>query len=290
MRTRMSAILALVCVSLFLCAPSVRAEEEGKAGRASLGVIVKPTPQNAEHPGVIIREAPANSPAARAGMKTGDVIVKVGDRDVKDFDTLVNILAQHKPGDKLTFHVMRDGQEKTLTATLGKRTERTTAAPQPSPRERRSAFLGIQMQDMTPAAKNRFNVTVNQGALVTEVIPGTPAEKAGLKEGDVITSVDDKQITNPQQLREAIREAGPAKEVTIKVVRGKDAKELKATLEETPADVFFRQPFDMPPDLAPRGAMRPPMLDELHRLEQQVERLERRVRELEQKLGKQPSK
>ena len=292
MNARRLAPLAVLMCSLAMSAWWVRAADdppEKHSSRASLGIMVEPTPPDAQHPGVIVREAPANSPAAKAGMKSGDVIVKIGDKQVKDFDALANSLAQHKPGDKVTFQVMRDGQEKTLTATLGESAIRSASRDDVFSREKRRAFLGIQMTEMTPEARNRFGVTADQGVLVTEVVPGTPAEHAGLRPGDVITSIDGKNITQARQLRDAIQNAGAGKEVTLKVARARETREVKAKLEETPADVFFREPQAIPREPGARP-MQPPIFEELRRLEQQVDRLQKRVQELERKLEKQPSK
>ena len=128
--TRRMAVLTVLIFSLFLTAWYTRAADDPPAkhaSKASLGVFVEPTPPNAEHPGVIIQQAPPDSPAAKGGMKAGDIIVKAGDRDVKDFDALANALANHKPGDKVAFHVLRDGQDKSLTVTLGESAIRTAA-------------------------------------------------------------------------------------------------------------------------------------------------------------------
>jgi S1-C subfamily serine protease len=193
------------------------------------------------------------------------------DKDVRDYDDLVNTLARHKPGDKVSVHVRRDGKDQTLTVTLGQ-SPRPRISPFPG---RQSAFLGVGTRPLTPAEKSRLGVTANEGVVVAEVVPNTPAAQAGLQADDVITAVNGKPVTNPTDLREMVSEAGADKDITLSVVRGKETRQVKARLEESPAEVFT------PPTMDERGAIR--------RLESRLDRLEKRVQELEQK-SKTPSK
>jgi serine protease Do len=286
-------VLLVIALAVVLTAWRALAAEDRPtrlSSKASLGVMVEPTPPNTQHAGVIIREVLPNSPAAKAGMKAGDIVDKIDNQEVKDFETLANSLAQRKPGDKVTIEVLRDGEERNVSVTLGERTIRTATTDEDSRQQRANAFLGIQMQELTPEARSRLGVTAEHRAIVSEVMPNTPAEKAGLKPGDVVMSVDGQNIEDPRQLREAVQKAGPGKEIRLRILRGKETKEVKARLEEAPGDVF-QTPFGMRRDLAPIvPEMRAPLAQELHRLEQRVERLQKRVQELERKLDKQPPK
>jgi serine protease Do len=235
--------------------------------RPYLGILGEPAPAGAAQPGVFAREVDPGSPADKAGLKVGDEITKVGDKEVKDFDDLVNTLAKHKPGDKLAFHVLREGKERDLTVTLGERQPPRAGRPV---RIRPTAFLGVRTELLTPAEKTRLGVTADEGAVVMEVVPGSPAAQAGLQRDDVITTVNGKPVTDPMALRAAVSDAGAGKEVTLKVLRGRESKEIKAKLEESPADVLAPPAFE---DGNP-----------LRRLERRLDRLEKRVQELEDKL------
>jgi membrane-associated protease RseP (regulator of RpoE activity) len=114
--------------------------------------------------------------------------------------------------------------------------------------------------------------------LVTEVVPETPAAKAGLESGDVITSVNGKAVSDPDMLRETIRASGVGKQVDLQVMRGGEKKEIKATLEEAPAEFGIGGPQG-------RYGQGPFLRDPLQALERRIEQLEKRVRELEQKRG-----
>src|SRR5262249_40867858 len=151
---------------------------------------------NAAHQGPAVRRVTPDSPAARAGLQEGDVITRVDGRQVDDPQTLLNVLAQHKPGDKLKFQVQRDGKEKSLDVTLGTRPAARAGEGLPGsrlPRERPTAFLGVQavpMEELTPRLKERLGISAENGLVVMEVLPDSPAAKAGLRHGDVITGVN----------------------------------------------------------------------------------------------------
>jgi hypothetical protein len=209
---------------------------EQRTSQAFLGIRGEPV---ADRPtGVLIRALDPNGPASQAGLRNGDIITAVGDKKVREFETLVNALAQHKPGDKVTLYFRRDGKDQNLEVTLGQRPaqpQNEAAVPQAT---RPTAFLGVAAMPLTTEEKNRLGVTADNGAVIMEVAPNTPAAKAGLARDDVITAVNDQPITNPMQLRQAVQKAGPGKDVTIKALRGTETKEFKARLEEAPADIF----------------------------------------------------
>jgi S1-C subfamily serine protease len=268
------------------------AQERQQPPRASLGVMVEQNPANADQAGVRIGMVEPNGPAAKAGIEPGDIITKVGDRQVKDYGAVVDALDQHKPGDQVAVMVMRNGQEKKFTITLGERTALLPGAQGPIREGRGTAFLGVQTQDLTSDLKNQLGVATEHGALVTDVAPDTPAAKAGLRQEDVITGVDGKKIANAEELREVIRQAGPGKKVTIQVDRGKEHKELTAQLDRAPATTSrFPRLGPLPSEGIPGSGLPGGFFPERQRidqLERQVRQLEERVRDLERKQGSPP--
>jgi S1-C subfamily serine protease len=243
--------------------------------RVFLGVAVEPGAENAKQTGVVIRSVLPDSPAAKAGIKEGDVINKVAGTDVHDFDALLGVLRKHRPGEQLSFHVMREGQEKDINITLGQ--PPVERIGQRGSNERGGAFLGVQTQPLTPQLKERLNMTADKGAVIVEVLEGTPAAKAGLKRDDVIVSFAGKTIGNPQDLRDAVHAAGINKDVNIIVLRGQEKKDLQVRPEQSPVDGLSFTPT-FPGNGAP-GIFAPGRASQLER---RVEELEKRVRELEQ--------
>jgi serine protease Do len=246
-----------------------------KGGRAYLGVGVDPTPENAKQAGLIVREVEPGGPAAKAGIKTGDLIVKVDGKDLRDFQALASMVAQHKPGDQVTLSVWRDGKSNDIKATLQERPRQTREDGEGRPPRLLPAFLGVESMPINEKTKEKFGVTAEKGAIVAEIFPGTPAAKAGLKRGDVITRVAGQEVDDPMQLRQAVQKAPTGKDITITVVRGKEEKEMKARLSEFPEG-------PMVPPFGP-GIRNFEGPDRISQLERRIEELEKRIRELEGK-------
>src|SRR5262245_18153891 len=100
-----------------------RGKDEKKVSRPYLGVLVGPAEEG--KPGLLVREVTANSPAAKAGLKPGDQVIKIDDKDVTDMGMFLKSIGDRKPGDKVNFKVVRDGKEQNLEAVLGERPAET---------------------------------------------------------------------------------------------------------------------------------------------------------------------
>src|SRR5262249_6443250 len=152
--------------------------------------------------GVTVQSVNPDGPAAKAGLKSSDRILMADGKEVKTFEELKNTLAGHKPGDQIALKVMRDGTEQTVTVTLGDARKNRDGAELPM--QQPGMFLGVFTQPLTAELRERLGVTVNKGAVVSHVLPGSPAAKAGIADGDVITNVGDAVVKTPQELREAV--------------------------------------------------------------------------------------
>jgi len=268
-----------------------------KGAHPYLGVAVSPTPSDAEEQGVMVREVEPGSPAAQAGLKKGDVITRVDGREVGNPHDLVNVLARHQPGESLTFHVMREDREQQLKVKLGERRQafsRQPLAEQPAERTEQGnagtqkgvAFLGVEavgMDELTPRFKKRMGISHEEGVVVLEVLPDSPAARAGLRHGDVITEVSGQKIEEPEQLRAAVRKAGAGKQVRLEIMRGTQKKEMDTRLEEAPVEGFRMLPAG---GLLNEGAGTFPGTGiEARRTQREIDRLQRRIERLEQRLN-----
>lgn len=262
----------LLATALLLAAS---AQEGAQGERPYLGIAAEASSEE----GVVVQRVEPNGPAAQAGLQAGDVITRIDGQNIKGFEALADAVTQHKVGDKVTLGVRRDGSDREISVTLGTRPrDRFEARPMPT----LPPMLGVQTQPLTPELQKHLGVKTDKGALVSDVLAGSPAEKAGLKEQDVIVSLDGQTIASPQDLREAVQKAGTGKQVTLKIERGKETKELQARLD--PAGGPFprlERPF-VPPGFATDFMDTPA---KVRALERTVQELERRVRELEQKLA-----
>lgn len=191
--------------------------------KAFLGVMTEGTTEGAR-----IERVTENSAAAKAGLKPGDVITKVNDKKVFDHEQLSEAIDDFKPEEKVTITYKRAGKENKTTATLGKRTGAVTmrTAPRaPLPpmtfnfddhefgqifdNMRGRPRLGIKAQDTEEG----------KGVKVLEVDEGSAAEKAGIKENDIITGFEGKDVNSVQELAEASREAKDKTSLKVQLKR-----------------------------------------------------------------------
>lgn len=179
--------------------------------RAFLGVMSEKNEKGAK-----ITSVTKESAAAKAGLQKDDIITKVNDQSITDSEDLFETIRKFKPEDKVTISFLRDGQLKTTTAVLGKTMEmdvdfnfddhlgRSFDFNMPELREleklnwnfSRKPRLGIEIQDTEDG----------KGVQVTEVEDETPAQKAGLQEKDIITSINGKSITSVDEIKAALKD------------------------------------------------------------------------------------
>jgi serine protease Do len=126
------------------------------------------------------------------------------------------------PGDKVSIEIIRDGKPQTVQAVLG---ERTAAAlgEEPAPA---AAFLGITVQDLTPEVAAQLGYKMNQGVLVAGVAPGSTAERAGIKPGNLIEEVARKEVHNVEEYNAAVEAARSLPTVLLRIRSGKSAAYL----------------------------------------------------------------
>jgi serine protease Do len=140
-------------------------------------------------------------PADKAGIKEGDVIIELGGKPVEDAGQLRNKVSQTKPGTKLKIKIIRNGKEQSLTATIEELPETVAAAPG-------SALAGLEVANIDANARRERHIPRGvSGVVITQVAPGSPAQQAGLRAGDIIQELDRqpvKNISDYQKLSAAI--------------------------------------------------------------------------------------
>jgi hypothetical protein len=154
---------------------------------------------------------------------------------------------------------------------------------------RQAAFLGVQAAELTADQKTEHGLTDEEGVLITDVVPNSPAAQAGLRRGDVILRINGKDVTDADELRQLVQQAGAGKQVKLEVIRGKNHRQMTARLEENPEEFGGTEPRPgQQPYYGrfPAGGQGQPLMDqsqELQRLNRRIQQLERRIRDLEQK-------
>jgi M6 family metalloprotease-like protein len=175
-----------------------------------------------------IADIASDSPAEKAGLKAGDLLLELNGEPVDDVDQFRDAIHGASPGEETRIVVSRQGARTELRATFG-------ALSRPLKVGERRAVLGVQMGEPVEGS----------GAPITRLTPGSAAEKAGLKSGDVIQKIDGAVITSGNLVADSLSEKKPGDVVTVVVQRNGKSEEVKVTLAADPASEergagFFR--------------------------------------------------
>ena len=190
------------------------------------------SPGHPSEPGVVVVSVEPGSPADKAGVARGDIILDVAGTAVNTQIDVRKAVVSHKEGDTVSLKVRHGDSEKTVSVALGGQGGR--------------AYLGVllfpegrERMAMRGPGDREWPWTFSEGALVARVAPGGPAEKAGLRKGDLILSVDGIAVDQDHALGSLIQEKKTGDTVTLSVrergpAAGKAPRELKVTLGASP--------------------------------------------------------
>src|SRR5580765_7894095 len=174
----------------------------GKVSHGYMGLgITDVTPENAkffdskDNLGAIVTQVEANSPAAKAGLKVGDMVRAIDGKEVSDASQLQVTVGQTRPGTTIKLSVVRDGKAMELPVTLEKMGARDKGEDESASNETGKPRWGLGLGEITPDVRQQGRGSSDlKGAVVERVLPGSPADNAGLRPGDVILSVNRKEV------------------------------------------------------------------------------------------------
>ena len=215
----------------------------GKVTRGKIGVTIQAsriTQEDAEsmglpdRKGAVVREVERGGPAAKAGLRPGDVVVEYNGRKVENDKNLVEMVVVTKPGSSVPVKVMRDKAPRTLSVTVAELTLAGAEAPEETAASDLTSSFGLQLEDLTPALAKRLQLPGDvAGAVITGLKPRGPAGRAGLAEYDVIVKVGSREVTTAEDAATELERVSPGRSVGVHVLRARGS-EMFATIRREP--------------------------------------------------------
>jgi serine protease Do len=263
----MKRFFCLIVLSALGLAPAAPAQESHRAvviqhaGTSYLGIgIADITPERAaklklkEERGVEIGHVDENSPASKAGLKEGDVVLEYNGTAVQGMDQFARLVHETPAGHQARMVIWRNGAQQEVSATVGARKNTVIETPDgpvtlpaipsipaipPMPPEIprfemtwQNGMLGIEGEALGQHQQLAAYFGVSDGVLVKAVVKNSPAEKAGLKAGDVIVKVDGTNVGSTREITSELRSVRSRKNVPVIVVRDKKETAITVNLDE----------------------------------------------------------
>jgi serine protease Do len=198
-------------------------KDKGKITRGWLGVVIqRVTPEIAKSfglkasEGALVSDVMEGSPAEKAGLKTGDVITSFNGKQIKDMDQLPRAVASTEIGKKVRLGIIRDGKEVEKEVVIGEMKEEGLRA-QGKPETEKD--YGLVVQNITPEIGKHLGLKDKKGVIVTDVQPGSPAQEADIRSGDIIKEIGRQPVRNVGEFKEAMKKANIKEGIVLLVKR-----------------------------------------------------------------------
>ena len=166
--------------------------------------------------GALVADVTLDGPAERAGIKRGDVIISFDGKEIEEMSELPFVVASTPVNKTVTVVVIRGGSKKSLTAKIGKMEEEKG----PAAVTEEKSDLGITVKELTPELSRHLGLTEKRGLVVVQVESNSPAEEAGIRQGDIIMEMDQRPVKNIDEYSKQIRQYKKGDTILFLIKRG----------------------------------------------------------------------
>jgi serine protease Do len=213
-------------------------KDKGKVVRGWLGVLVQQvTPEIAESmklkevKGALVSDVTPNSPAEKAGIQRGDVITEINGNKVESISELTGKIALTAPGTEEKIKLIRDGEEKEITVTIGELPENIGAQSEQTEEGGAEEKLGLSVEEINPLIARRFNLGEQKGVIVTSVSPGSIAFESGFRAGDIVLEINRQTIQGLDDYKNVLDKLQKGQPALFLVKRGDNTLYLAMKVE-----------------------------------------------------------
>lgn len=197
-------------------------KDNGHVDRGWLGVVIQPVSDDLADSfgldrarGALIADVAPDSPAAKSGLRSGDIILKAGDSDIDTSDALPRLIGRVSPNDSIDLRVQRDGKEQTITVKVGQWPDADSDTGDVS--QAGNDSIGLAVSGLS--AEQRQQLDIDAGVLIQQVAPDSAAARAGLQSGDVIVELAGKSVDSVSTLRKLVGQLDDKKAVPMRINR-----------------------------------------------------------------------
>ncbi len=198
----------------------------GTVTRGWLGVVIQDVTKDLaatfglkDAKGILVSEVQKDSPADKAGIENGDVIIKLDGKELKDVTDLRNRVAMITPGTKVALEVIRDTKEKHINVEIGKQPENFGHKQTTTPSQLFDKF-GLSLQNLTSELAERFGFEKGQGVIISDVKEGSPAEDAGLKAGFLVEEINQIPVRSIDEATKALEKSKNSGRTLLRINTG----------------------------------------------------------------------
>jgi serine protease Do len=199
---------------------------KGKVTRGWLGISVQDISEDIAknlnyktRGGAIVSDVFKGDPADQAGIKTGDIVIEINGKAIKDTHALLLTIAALHVGENVSIKVIRDGKEMMFTVKVSERKERQEIVSSKGTK----GFFGITAQEISTEIARQLGIGKDTGVIISDIENGSPADDVGLQPQDIIVQVNKVKITSLKQYTKEMGKAAEKKNVTLLVKRGKSS-------------------------------------------------------------------
>lgn len=199
-------------------------QKKGKVVRGWLGVVIQNVDKDLAESfglkqagGILVSEIQDNSPASAAGLKQGDIIVKLNDVTLEDVSDLRNRVALIEPGSTAILQIIRDGRDKKIQVTIGEQPSDFSTTGKETPDKSNLEQFGLTLQELTPELAEKFEYKEKSGLIISDVQPRSPAAAAQLKPGYLVEEIDKVKVKNMADLKKVLDQAKKSGKILLRV-------------------------------------------------------------------------
>ena len=210
--------------------------DEGRVTRGWLGVTVQALNKELAESfdldtthGALVNEVIEDSPADKAGLKRGDIIVEYDGKQVDELNDLPRLVAATPVDETVKVKVFRDGKERTIKVKIGRLDDGEVALAADD--EETGGALGLTVANVTPELVERYSLEGDQGVLITRIDPEGPAAEANLRVGDLIVEADGKEVGSVKEFEELVGKMKSGKVLRLLIQRRATLLYTTVTLE-----------------------------------------------------------